>query len=264
MPTRTPKAAPSATLTRDAGGRGKANPIGWRVWSAGRWLVLAAALAITFTAFFLTGMRVATRAREVKVPDVRGKSVSEAAAALADAGLLFKEETPRRPDAKVARDHVLTQDPEPGTVLRRQRSVRIRVSDGQRDPVLPSVAGQPERTAELSLAQEGIQVAGKDEIRSGDFPEGTVVAQDPPARSRAPAVTLLVNRGQAGGSYVMPDLIGTPGQLVQDLLRKRGLRIMITATVLYPGIPPGIVIRQTPQAGFQIGDRELISIEVSK
>ncbi|MFI5177197.1 MAG: PASTA domain-containing protein [Vicinamibacterales bacterium] len=226
--------------------------------------MLIGALAMTFGAFFLTGMRVAARAREVKVPDVRGKSLSEAAATLTGAGLFLKEETPRRPDAKVARDHVLSQDPEPGTVLRRQRAVRIRVSDGQRDPVLPSVAGQPERTAELSLAQEGIQVAGKDEIRSGDFPEGTVVAQDPPARSRAAGVTLLINRGESGASYVMPDLIGTPGLLVQDLLRKRGLRIAISAYVLYPGIPPGVVIRQSPQAGFQIGDRELISIEVSK
>jgi serine/threonine-protein kinase len=264
MPTATPKAAPSTTRQGDSRDRRKAKPIRTRVWRAGGWLVLMAALAMTFGAFFLTGMRVATRAREVKVPDVRGKTLSEATAVLAGAGLLLREEPPRRPDAKVARDHVLSQDPEPGAVLRRQRAVRIRVSDGQRDPVLPSVAGQPERTAELSLAQEGIQVAGKDEIRSGDYPEGTVVAQDPPARSRASAVTLLVNRGESGGSYVMPDLIGTPGILVQELLRKRGLRVTISATVLYPGIPPGVVIRQSPQAGFQIGERELVSIEVSK
>jgi beta-lactam-binding protein with PASTA domain len=59
-------------------------------------------------------------------------------------------------------------------------------------------------------------------------------------------------------------LIGTPGTLVMDLLRKRGLRVAPATIVAYPGIPPGIVVRQTPQAGFQIGDRELISLEVSK
>lgn len=159
---------------------------------------------------------------------------------------------------------MLWQEPDPGSVLRKQRAVRIRVSDGQRDPILPVVTGQPERTAELTLRQEGIQISGRDEIRSGDYPDGTVIAQDPQARSRAAGVTLLINRGESGASYVMPDLIGAPGALVQDLLRKRGLRITITAQVPYPGIPPGIVIRQTPQAGFQIGNRELISLEVSK
>jgi eukaryotic-like serine/threonine-protein kinase len=130
--------------------------------------------------------------------------------------------------------------------------------------VLPSVIGQPERSAELTLQQEGIQVAGRDEIRSGDYPDGTVIAQDPPGRARSGSVTLLVNRGEMGASYVMPDLIGTPGLLVLDLLRKRGLRVAPATYVSYPGIPPGIVVRQTPQAGFQIGDRELISLEVSK
>jgi len=62
----------------------------------------------------------------------------------------------------------------------------------------------------------------------------------------------------------MPDVIGTPGMLAMELLRKRGLRVAPLTCVAYPGIPPGIVIRQTPQAGFQIGDRELISLEVSK
>ena len=90
------------------------------------------------------------------------------------------------------------------------------------------------------------------------------MAQDPPANSPTSHVSLLVNRGETGTSYVMPDLIGTPGILAADLLRKRGLRVAPLSSVSYPGIPPGVVVRQTPQAGFQIGDRELISIEVSK
>lgn len=227
-------------------------------------MILAAALGATFFAFFLTAVRVATRAREVKVPDIRGRTVAEATSMLAGAGLSIREEPPRRPDPKIPADHILWQEPEPGAVLRSQRAVRIRVSDGQRAPVLPDVTGQPDRTAELTLAQEGVQVTGRDEIRTGDYPADTVVAQDPPGRGRGAGITLLVNRGQIGASYVMPDLIGTPGLLVQDLLRKRGLRVTISATVPYPGIPPGVVIRQTPQAGFQIGDRELISLEVSK
>ena len=36
------------------------------------------------------------------------------------------------------------------------------------------------------------------------------------------------------------------------------------AIALYPGVAPGIVIRQSPQAGFQITPGEPISLEVSR
>jgi beta-lactam-binding protein with PASTA domain len=34
--------------------------------------------------------------------------------------------------------------------------------------------------------------------------------------------------------------------------------------VPYPGLQPGVVIRQSPQAGFQIGSGEPVTIEVSR
>src|SRR5262245_21104216 len=121
----------------------KASPIRRRVWRTGRFLMLAAGLLVTFGVFFLASMKVAIRAREVKVPDLRGKSVTEAQAALNDAGLVIRMDEARRSDPKVPADHILSQEPDAGTVLRRQRAVRVRVSDGQRDPVLPNVADTP-------------------------------------------------------------------------------------------------------------------------
>lgn len=248
-PSRAPKPADSALRTR--------------VWSAGRLLVLGMLLAITFATFFLASMRVATRAREVQVPELRGRSVADANRALNDAGLVLRIEA-RRSDAKVPVDHVLAQDPEPGTVLRPQRAVRVRVSDGQRDPVIPQVVGQAERTAEITLAQENVEIAGRAEIRTTSYPAGTIVSQDPPAKDRAPAVTLLINRGERGQSYVMPDLIGTLGSRAIEILRRRPFRVNLGAEVPYPGLPPGIVVRQVPQPGYQIGHGDTITLEVSR
>lgn len=244
--------------------RATLHPLRRRVWTAGRVLVLAAALAFTYGAFFLTAVRVTTRAREVHVPDVMGKSVAEARTALAAVGLDLKVDPIRRADPKVPADHVMAQEPEPDTVLRRQRSVRVRISAGQQDPVVPAVVGEPERNAQITLQQENITVSSLAEIHTGEYPIDTVVAQDPPAKTRASSIALLVNRGDTGRSYVMPDLIGTNGTLVVDMLRGRGFRVTIVASVPYPGVPPGIVVRQTPQAGFQIGSGESISLEVSR
>jgi serine/threonine-protein kinase len=233
------------------------------MWGAGRLVVLAIALSFTFGIFFLTGMRVANRAREVEVPDLKGLSLSDANRALTEVGLVLKVDA-KRPDPAVPADHVLAQEPDPGTVLRRQRAIRVRVSEGPRAPVVPLVVGQPERTAELVLSQEGVGVATRAEIRSVSYPAGTVVAQNPGAASRADKVTILVNRGEAGVRYVMPDAIGATAGRVVDILRRRGFRVTIGAEVPYPGLPSGVVIRQTPQAGFQVDYGDAIVLEVSR
>ena len=112
-----------------------------RVWTAGRLLLLAGALLATYGLFFLTAVRVTSRAREVRVPDVRGVPLPEARATFEHAGLQLRVDPVRRPDAEIPADHVASQDPEPGTVLRRNRFVRVRLSDGHRAPDVPAVVG---------------------------------------------------------------------------------------------------------------------------
>jgi beta-lactam-binding protein with PASTA domain len=90
------------------------------------------------------------------------------------------------------------------------------------------------------------------------------VAQDPPARKPSASVSLLVNRVEAGTGYVMPDLIGVNGDRAIEILRSRGFRVAVVGSLPYPGVAAGIVIRQRPQAGFQIAPGEPISVEVSR
>ena len=63
----------------------------------------------------------------------------------------------------------------------------------------------------------------------------------------------------------MPDLIGVNGDRAAEILRSRGFRVVgrrlerrIRAS------PPASCMRQSPQAGFQIGPGEPISLEVSR
>ena len=49
-----------------------------------------------------------------------------------------------------------------------------------------------------------------------------------------------------------------------DALRSRGFRVAVVGDQPYPGVPTGVVLRQSPQAGFQIAPGEPISLEVSR
>ena len=234
-----------------------------RLWGIGRWVLLAGALLVTYLVFFVISMRVAIQAREVTVPALAGKSVAEATSALASVGLGLQVEA-HRPDATVPADHVIDQAPPAGTRLREERSVQVRVSQGQVDPVVPVLMGLSQRSAELELAQDGIVIGSVAEIHTSAYAPGTIVAQDPPPQGRGAKVSLLVNRGEAGTAFVMPDLIGTPGDKAVAFLRSREFRVTIVGQVAYPGVPSGTVVRQTPQAGFQIAPGDAISIEVSR
>jgi beta-lactam-binding protein with PASTA domain len=235
-----------------------------RVWSVGRFFILIAALCVTFGAFFLAGLRVTTRAREVKVPNLAGKSVSEARTLLGDQGLVLRVDEQRRPDKAVPVDHVLTQEPAAGETVRRQRAIRVRLSDGQRGGAVPSLVGLPESTAEITLSGDAVTIGYRAEIHSPDYDPGAIVAQDPPAQQRTDKVNLLVNRGSDTQDFVVPDLIGTLGSRSADLLRSLKFRIAVTSEVPYPGLPPGIVVKQTPQPGFRIVSGETITLEVSR
>jgi beta-lactam-binding protein with PASTA domain len=235
-----------------------------RVLGAGKLLVLAGALVLTFFLSAAVGMRVALQTREVLVPPLAGRTVNEATTLLADAGLHLRVEEGQRLDPAIPAGQIVLQEPASGTRTRRERSVRVWVSAGPRSMVVPALAGESERTAELRVKQEGLVLTGMAEIRSADYPPGTVVAQYPAAKSTSGEVALLVNRGERGARYVMPDLIGVNGSRAADVLRTRGFRVTVVGEHPYPGVPAGIVLRQNPQAGFQIAPGDPISLEVSR
>jgi hypothetical protein len=239
-------------------------PFRTRVWSAGKLLLLGGALLATYLLFAAAAMRVALKTREVLVPDLRGRTVNEASGTLADLGLRLTVEEGRRLDPKIPAGHVVLQEPPPGATTRRQRGVKVWVSAGQRLANVPAVVGETDRTAQIRLQQDGFEIAALAEIRSADLPAGAVVAQEPSAGTAGTRVALLVNRGERGATYVMPDLIGVNGDRAADILRARGFRVALVGDHPYPGVPAGVVIRQSPQAGFQIAPGEPISLEVSR
>ena len=59
-----------------------------RMWGASKLFVLAIAFLATYLVFAATAMRVALRVREVPVPDLRNRTVTDATTTLADQGLV--------------------------------------------------------------------------------------------------------------------------------------------------------------------------------
>ncbi len=235
-----------------------------RVYGAGKALLIAGALAATYVVFAVGSMRYALRTREVQVPDLTNRSTADASAIIGDLGLTLKVDEMRRLDPRIPAGRVIAQEPAAGSTARRPRTVRVWLSAGSRAAAAPAVTGDNQRIAEAKLSQAGIPVAKISEIRATDYPDDVVIAQEPPAKTAAASVSLLVNRTGRGVTYVMPDLIGVNGDRAAEVLRQRGFRASVVSSSPYPGMPGGIVLRQSPQPGFQITAGEPISLEVSR
>src|SRR5882672_5537630 len=165
-------------------------PFGTRVWGAGKLLLLGGALLATYVLFAAASMRIALRAREVTVPDMTNRTANDATTLASDLGLTLRVDDTRRPDPKIAAGRVLAQEPAAGSIARRQRTVKIWLSAGQRAAIVPPLVGETERTAQLRLAQDGLTLASLSEIRAEDLPSDVVVAQMPPAKSASGRVSL--------------------------------------------------------------------------
>ena len=229
-----------------------------------RVVALAGALGVTFGLSALAGLQLAIRTREVPTPDVTGQTLEEATSTLASVGLTPRLEPPRRIHATIEAGRIAEQDPGPGATTRSRRSVKMWLSSGPTAGEVPAVIGESEGGARRRLVDNDIVIEGVAEIRSDRYPTGAVVAQEPPPSGSGDAVSLLVNRGERGQTYVMPDLIGVGGESAADILRTRGFRVSVVADHPYPGVPPGVILRQAPAAGFQIAPGEPISLEVSR
>jgi eukaryotic-like serine/threonine-protein kinase len=234
------------------------------MWGAGKLLVLVGALLGTYVLFAAASMRVALRAREVQIPDLTSHTANEATAMASSLALTVRVDETRRPDPKIAAGRVIAQEPRPGTTSRQQRTVRVWLSSGVRAITVPSLTGETERTAQMRLSQDGLEVANLSEIRSDTYGADVIVAQDPAPNTAGARVALLVNRAEQAVNYVMPDLIGVNGDRAAEILRAHGVRVAVVGSTPYPGVAAGVVLRQSPQAGFQIAPGEPISIEVSR
>ena len=222
------------------------------------------AAGVTFGLFAVAGLQVGLGLREVDVPDLSGRTVEEATAMLGDTDLALRIESQSRIHATIPARHIAAQDPAAGLSTRRRRRVKVWLSSGTSAGSVPTLIGQSERGARARLQEDALGLSRISEIRSGGYPSDTVVAQEPPPRGSGTNVSVLINRGERGATYVMPDLIGVHGGSATEVLRARGFRVTVLGDHPYPSVPPGIVLRQFPDAGFQIAHGEAISLEVSR
>jgi eukaryotic-like serine/threonine-protein kinase len=186
----------------------------------------------------------------VTVPDVVGKTVTEAQKTLTDAHLGFEIE--RQVNAAVEVDHVISQDPGPGDA-RRNTTVKLIVSDGAEQVDIPAdIIGKPEAEATAQLQALGFQVKPEQKV-SEQVDAGLVIDSDPAAGTSAgkgAAITLFISSGKAPTE--IPNVAGLSLDQAGQLLAQRGFLNVQPKSESSTTVSRNDAIRTEPAAGQKV------------
>jgi serine/threonine-protein kinase len=240
-----------------------------RVSRFSRWsgiVLMVAILGVAGIVSALTAMRFAIRGREVEVPPLSGKTADQAKEILARNGLLFKVASSRF-SSEVLEGQIVAQIPPSGTRIKANRTVRVLVSLGQRRFAVPNLIGTSLRAAQLTLAQRKLALGKTLYAHIADGDSSTVVYQSPVPGTQEgadPSVDILISLGPPAEFFIMPDLIGKSADLIASRARNEGFHLGKVNYRKYPGVEPGLVIQQKPQAGYRLTKSDIILLDVSQ
>ncbi len=234
--------------------------------------VICAAVAGLFVVSFVLTMRAVFVGREVIVPDVAGMTPERASELLKESEL-YMESTTTRYDDRIAKDLILQQDPPAGAKLKRNRKVRVALSLGPLTARIPELRGVSLRGARAALERSGLKAGAISFAHQPGARADLVIAQEPwpdatedtlPHGESAAdgAVDMLVSRGQEPAVYVMPDLAERRLEEVERMARRFGLRLGGVRREPAGFLKRGVVVRHTPEAGFPVSQRDIITLVV--
>ena len=228
--------------------------------------LMVAILCVAGILSALTAMRFAVRGREVAVPPVIGMTQDEAAKILESSGLVLKVSS-KRFSTEVPEGHVLEQIPSMGTRLKTNRTVKVLLSLGARRFSVPNLLGTSLRAAQLTLNQRRLTLGNTLYAHTPAGGPSTVAYQSPGPGTQEgsdPSVNILISLGPPSEYFIMPDLIGKPADLVASRARAEGFQVGKSIFKKYPGVGPGVVIQQKPQAGYRLSKSDVILLDVSQ
>lgn len=180
----------------------------------------------------LVTMRIALHAREGRVPDLHGRTPTEARRLAEQDGLNMQVDR-QYYSATVPEGRIVSQTPLAGSVVRRGWSLSLAVSLGPQRVTIPQVVGQSARAAEITLQQRGLDISVS-EINVPGATAGQVLAQNPPSNATdvaAPKVSLIVAaQNPVPDAYVMPSFVGHPLGSVALAIKNAGFTLAKVST----------------------------------
>jgi len=202
----------------------------------------------------------------VTVPDVVGKEVVYTLKTLSDLELNTKVRKFEY-NAAITANHVIFQEPEAGTVIKKGRDVRLIISKGAQRILMPNLKNLSHRQALIILETNDLGAGIDSRTYHSEIEKDHIITQTPypnTAIRRKANVDLLISLGRRPQAYMMPDLKMSAVSDAVIAIEQINLTLGEIKIKVAKGAPEDVVIRQEPQAGHRVNAKDVVNLLVNR
>ncbi|MCU0428944.1 MAG: PASTA domain-containing protein [Cytophagaceae bacterium] len=235
--------------------------------------IIVAIFLLLILLFFYVYLPVTTNHGElIKVPDLKGKSLSEIETTLDDAGLRYKiNDSSYVAGAKPLT--VISQNPLPNAEVKSNRQIYVTITATTPPKVgMPNLVDKSLKAAELDLRSRDLVLAGINQVPSpfanlviNQYAEGKKI-EPGTMIAKGTRITLDVGDGIETKPVPIPNLVGLPLDDARALLSSMGLREGDITKQSASGKEFGVVLKQKPEFkdGLKISTGDKVDLWVAE
>ena len=228
--------------------------------------LITAFLLVAGASAYLTLTYIIKSEDTVIVPDLVGKDVVSALELLTDLQLNTKVSGSEY-SHQFPKNHVTFQEPEAGSEIKNDRDVRIMISKGTRNILMPNLVALSEQQARMIMEENGISRGHLSQTFNQNIAKDQIMAQVPAPGvmiTRGASVDILVSMGDRAAELKMPDLSGLTLDEAVFRVEKNNLAVGAIQSQFIKQKPRNIVIRQEPLAGYRVIENSPVHLVINR
>jgi serine/threonine-protein kinase len=201
----------------------------------------------------------------VETPDIVEQEFEAAEEKLAEVGLEI-EVYHRRSDNEIPEDHVISQSPQAGEVVKKNRTVEVVLSEGAQLTEAPKLEGKTLREAQVEVDRKNLVLGEVTEEYTSEVEEGRIISQEPAAEEEVETgtpINLVISQGPQPQEITVPDLVGLRREEAVEELRQQNLILGRELSEKSLNYREGQVIAQDPEPGTELQEGSTVQLIIS-
>ena len=202
----------------------------------------------------------------VIVPDLEGKDVVYALEMMTELELNTKVKGSEY-TAIIPKNHVVFQEPQAGSEIKKGRDVKIILSKGPRTVSMPNLIALSLQQASIILEENDMCQDKLSRTYHTRMEKDHIIAQVPVAGTvipRGTCINLLVSKGTQPLAFKMPDLSGLTLEDALQAIEKANLIIGELKSAYQKSTPRNIIVEQEPVSGQRITIGSPVSLLINR
>lgn len=228
-------------------------------------IIIAVILVLAAAAGGFAAWKMGAFSDTMETPDLLDMTLEEATAYAEESGIRIKQGKDIY-SSDYAEGRVCLQDPEPGTEMPKGGVIRINVSKGSKEGLVPNVVGMQEDEVEGFLKEHGY-VLGNVKVITSPEDEGLVLEQSPVAGTsldKESSIDIVVSDGEGVEKASVPSVTRMPLEDAKKEITSAGFEVGNITYDYNESIGKGYVTYQQWQAGMMLEKGTSIDLEVSQ